>query len=82
MELSCKISEDVSDASIASWPAPMGQEVLIVKNRKKRNTIAKIYPLTAVSGDRGLSLPEPMEWSRSAPFASIGSIRGLEKAKR
>jgi hypothetical protein len=72
MELSCKISEDVSDANIASWPALMGQEVSIAKNRKKRITIAKIYPLTAVSGDPGPSRPELMEWSRSAPFVFTG----------
>jgi hypothetical protein len=66
MESSCRISEDVSDANIASSPAPMGQEVSIAKNRKKRNTIAKIYPLTAVFGDPGHSLTGPMESLRSA----------------
>jgi hypothetical protein len=56
----CRISEDVLDANIVSWPAPMVQEVLIAKNKKKRNTTGKIHLLTAVFGDLGHFPPEPM----------------------
>jgi hypothetical protein len=68
----CRISEDASDANIVSWPAPMAQEVLIAKNKKKRNITGKIHPLTAAFGDLGHFPPEPMESSRSVLSVSIG----------
>jgi hypothetical protein len=75
MESSCRILEDVLDVNIASWPALMGQEVSIVKNRKKKSTIAKIYPLTAGSGDPGHSLRGPTGSLRNVLSVFIESIR-------
>jgi hypothetical protein len=75
MGSSCRISEDVSDANIALWPAPMGQEVSIAKNKKKKSTTGRICLLIAVFGDLGHSPRGPMGSLRNALSVFIESIR-------
>jgi hypothetical protein len=71
----CRISGDASDANIASWPAPTGQEVSIAKYKKKKNTTGRIGLPIGVFGDLGHSLRGRMGSLRNAPSVFIELIR-------
>jgi hypothetical protein len=71
-----RISGDVSDVSIVSLPVPMGREVSIAKNKKRKSITDKICLLGEASGGNGHSRHEPMVLLRSVLSVFIELIKG------